>query len=260
MSAGLPMATALRCSGCEAELEARGVNASVGIASCQRCGKVMDLSAPRGPHARPVAAPEPVPDLPVRAPPPPAPLALRPRVPMPDGVTADERPGGLEVTYQASLGRRLTGVGLLALVGAYLGIRGAMEGALDSPAFLLAAGAYLVIGGYAALGYLVNQVRVRVESRKLGVEVGPLPWPGTVDLPRGEVRQLFVEARPRPNRAGSLLSCRWVLSAVTGPEHRRVELVRGLTSKQQALWLEQVLERALGIHPAPVGGEIDDAD
>lgn len=266
MSSGLPMAQALRCSGCDAEVEPRGVNVAVGIASCQRCGKVMDLAAPRGPQvgapapAAPAPKPEPAP-VALAAPRPRAePPALRSRVPMPEGVTAEEGPGGLEVTYRSSLGARLTTVGGLGLVGAYLGVRGYLDGALASVGFQLAAAVFLLVAGYAAAGYLVNRVRVRAKGRALDVEVGPLPWPGSLRVPRGEVRQLFAEARPIPNRDGTLRACSFVLSAVVGPESRRVELVTGLESKQQALWLEQVLERALGIHPARVGGEIDDAD
>jgi hypothetical protein len=100
---------------------------------------------------------------------------------------------------------------------------------------------------------LLNRVRVLVTRDALEIR----SWFRAKRFSRSDVHHLFVESRQVPNKDGEAESESFVLSALVGPELRRVELVKDLGERDEALWLEEALEHALRIHHAPVGGELD---
>lgn len=245
MTAPVLFAPPLCCPTCSTEFEAYAVNESQEIASCRQCGKVVDLGLSRA-APLPAAAQT---ALVAR------PRSERARVALPAGLTAFEQPGGLVVTWTRTLLARLSAVAPVALV---CGVLTYQLRKLSPPS--LAAGltaAIVLCGLYLAAGFLLNCVRIVAERKALFVRVGPVPWPGGRRLAAGAVRQLFCEAREVPDRNGKILSASYVLSAVVGPEGRRVELLTRLPQVEQALWLEQALEKALGIRDVAVGGEVE---
>src|SRR5690349_15283381 len=90
------IALSLRCPECGAELPARGLNESQQIASCGRCGKVIDLAQPRRP-ALVVVPPEPHRE---QAP-------ERPRVERPPHMTVVEEHGSLTMVWRPALPERV---------------------------------------------------------------------------------------------------------------------------------------------------------
>jgi hypothetical protein len=102
---------------------------------------------------------------------------------------------------------------------------------------------------YTALCGFVNRTRISVENGMLTVRHGPLPWPGNRTIATSDVRQLFCA-----ERVGNKGSRSYSLNAMlaTGPA---VPLLKNLNEPDQALYIEQILEKRLGIVDVPVAGE-----
>ncbi len=102
---------------------------------------------------------------------------------------------------------------------------------------------------YSTLCGLVNRTRMTVENGVLTIAHGPLPWRGNRAVSIGNLRQLFceqiVESKGRRSyRLSALLK--------TG---EKVALLSGLQEPDSALYLEELLEKRLGIADEPVAGE-----
>jgi hypothetical protein len=105
---------------------------------------------------------------------------------------------------------------------------------------------------YMLTGFL-NRTRIEVSRNQLTIRHGPLPWRGNQDLPGRQLTQLYGEEVT--SRGKNSVTITYDLHAVDR-EGRKVKLLSGLTEKDQVLYLEQTLERRLGIEDAPVAGEI----
>ena len=111
---------------------------------------------------------------------------------------------------------------------------------------------HVVIGlalSYFAAASFVNRTRVSVERGVLRITHAPLPWPGPRGLGTAQIRQLFCKRHVSRGKSGVRIS--WQLWALSDNESRR-KLLSSL-ELDQALYLEQELEKALGIHDRPVG-------
>ncbi|WP_236515578.1 hypothetical protein [Sandaracinus amylolyticus] len=95
---------------------------------------------------------------------------------------------------------------------------------------------------YWILVSLVNRTTLTVEGDTLSVRHGPLPWPGTQDVEVGRITQLFVRRRwherDRNRRTYTLAA------EIDGDA---IDLVRGLSNRDEALYLEHVIEDHLAI-------------
>jgi hypothetical protein len=234
------LAMALHCPECGAELAARGLNESQQIACCTRCGKVLDLARPR--RATPEVESAPRSEIA------PAPV----RLPKPDHMTVVEDQHRVTVTWKRPMRERvgpLLNLTLAAVFCFYV-----LLDVAAAPALL----ALLSCGWlYASAALLWNRTRVRATRELLEIDVGPLPWFGAHRLAREDVRQLFAEVRLVPDKNGQAELASYVVSGVIGPEQRRVELVTELAQPDDALWLEETLEHALGLRHTAVGGELE---
>ena len=92
-----------------------------------------------------------------------------------------------------------------------------------------------------------------VKPRFLTVKHGPLPWPGNLALPCDEVEQLFTREQITRTRNGSTTTYE-VHARLRGGVTRK--LIASLPNADQALFIEQQLERRLGIVDEPVAGEL----
>lgn len=118
---------------------------------------------------------------------------------------------------------------------------------------LLHVGAGVFIS-YAALAGWVNTTLVRVGQGRLSVKTAPLPFSRNWSLEAATLRQLYAKARQRSNGEGGS-STNYDLHAITN-DGRNLKLVSGLDSSEQAVFLEQRIERQLGIQNVPVQGQI----
>jgi hypothetical protein len=116
---------------------------------------------------------------------------------------------------------------------------------------------HVVVGlvlGYISLALLKNSTRVAIENDALRVSHYPLRWPGARSLPVRDIEQLYcdegvaytVNDRPVPGFN--------LLAQMKGGDE--IKLVKNLPEAAQALYIEQTLEKALGITDRPVPGEL----
>ena len=107
---------------------------------------------------------------------------------------------------------------------------------------------------YYALSGFVNRTRIVVTRSEITVRNGPLPWLGNRTLPSGEVDQLYIRERTgRGADGGSRTTYRVHVRTKSGYEK---PLVTGLSTREQARYIEQEIERYLEIPDQRVAGEI----
>lgn len=105
---------------------------------------------------------------------------------------------------------------------------------------------YYVIASY------VNTTIIRVSYERLMVKHGPVPWPGNKTIPCNSIAQLFCKEIISRNKNG--VSVTYTVSAIL-KNNTNIKLVSGLNLHEQALYIEQEIEKYLGIKDRPVKGE-----
>lgn len=118
------------------------------------------------------------------------------------------------------------------------------------PLIHVAAG--LVIA-YATLAGFVNRTTFAIERDHLTVRHGPLPWRGNLDVSTLQLEQLFCTQKISRGRNGTTL--RYNVEGLT-KDGRHLKVVSGLDTREQALFIEQTLERHLGIKNRRVRSEM----
>ncbi|OGG55453.1 MAG: hypothetical protein A3F84_14975 [Candidatus Handelsmanbacteria bacterium RIFCSPLOWO2_12_FULL_64_10] len=106
---------------------------------------------------------------------------------------------------------------------------------------------------YSVLAGYLNKTRIQVTPRSLEIEHGPLPWPGK-RLEASYVKQLYCKERIQHSRNSTSYS--YELRAVTHDGGDR-KLLKGLEEAEQALYLEQEIEKFLRIEDRPIRGELE---
>jgi hypothetical protein len=105
---------------------------------------------------------------------------------------------------------------------------------------------------YVVAGWL-NRTQVYVDRQGLYVRHRPLPWWGKADIDAADLKQLYVkEVVSRNRRSGETT---FELRAITHAG-RNIKIVGGLETQEQGLFLEQKIEKFLGIENARVPGEV----
>jgi hypothetical protein len=95
---------------------------------------------------------------------------------------------------------------------------------------------------YLALVILVNRTVIRVDSLRLTVRNGPLPWAGARDVPTGDIDQFYCEEYvSRTARGGTYYRIKLVRKS--GDE---LDLVSGLPPRVNAGVIIQHLKGYLG--------------
>lgn len=104
---------------------------------------------------------------------------------------------------------------------------------------------------YQGLTGLLNRTTITLADGILAVKHGPIPARGNRTLETSDVQQLYTEEIVG-SKGGKTYNLMVVVKS--GPT---VALAKGLTSPQQALYIEQVVEEHLGIPDAPVLGSYE---
>ena len=114
----------------------------------------------------------------------------------------------------------------------------------------------LVIIGltYYALAGWFNRTHIFVSHDRILVRHRPLPFLGNKTLSASDIKQLYAKKKISRRLEGDT-SVTYEVHAITHGG-RNVKLVRGLDSSEQALFIEQEIEKYLGIQDAPVKGEL----
>jgi len=108
---------------------------------------------------------------------------------------------------------------------------------------------------YTALTGWVNRTRITVDQGRISVRHGPLPWLGNKDLDGTTLKQLY--SKEKITRGRNSTSVTYEVHALT-TSGRNEKLLSSLETSEQALYIEQEIERYFRIEDAPVRGQIGD--
>jgi hypothetical protein len=106
---------------------------------------------------------------------------------------------------------------------------------------------------YYTLAGFRNRTLIRVSPSLLAVDHGPLPWWGNTHVDAPSIAQVYCKEHIRRSRGTTSASFSVHAATNAGGEEK---LVDDLESSDQALYLEQEIERFLGIKDVPVRGEM----
>jgi hypothetical protein len=243
------------CPSCKQVIPAEDLNLDRLVAKCRRCNTVFDFSAEVGGDGAPRAA-----------------ARRRGRVPLPPGITVSEdAPALLSADYREAarpprqsftIVRRWFSPTIVFmtffcvvwdtfLIFWYSRVHGA------SLLFYVFPLAHVAIGvglTYRTLCGYLNRTFIVADGDTFRLWHAPLPWPGRRELPAADLEQIYCEERvSRSNNNNSSVS--YDLSAAL-KDGRKLRLLRGLPSSDQALFIEQCIEEKLGIVDVEVPGEI----
>jgi len=186
----------------------------------------------------------------------------RKEIPLPRPDSVQVRDDGLELVITRKWAV-MNGVGTLFFGVFWTGITSGIflipdmlrEGAVAAPSWFgilfLTVGVFMIGGG---LYNIVNSTTYRISRDKLTVEHHPLPWPGAV-YPLEGVEQLFVKQHIRTTRSrnGTSTTITYSLNKVMGDG--RLVTIQDNMQPDAALYIEQEIERVLGLENIPVRGE-----
>ena len=106
---------------------------------------------------------------------------------------------------------------------------------------------------YTALACWVNTTRITVDQGKVTVRHGPLPWIGNKELDASNLKQLYSKEQISNSRNSTTVTYEVHAVTATGKNEK---LVSGLESSEQALYIEQEIERYFRIEDVPVRGQL----
>jgi hypothetical protein len=228
----------LRCKNCGAAIDPENFVEHLSMARCGHCETVFAVSGlPKSTGAAPAPRP-------------------RVKVPMPRGIQIDELGGSLEIR------RRWFSPAFLGLAFFCLFWNGFMVFwhvmALSMGAWFMSLFGLLhtAVGiGLACwtLAGLFNTTTIRARRGLIEIRSGPIPCGGNADIPTDDLAQLYCKERISHSKNGTSYS--YQVLAVTKANVRKT-LLKGLTEAEQALFIEQELERFLEIEDRPMPGEV----
>lgn len=222
----------LACSNCGLPYAPEAIDPTLGVAHCDACGTVSELVSRVRPQDKPV-------------------------VPMPASPHwVDAGPDGLHLTH-----RWMNAGGIFMLfftvfwcggIGFMMFGIAAADGLLAALPMLAVPHVWIGVGlAYYSAAVMLNTTVVTVEGGQLQVRHGPVPWWGQRSIPVGDVDQLYVErSGVRVNKQP-----RWNVAVMDRSGMGQV-LIRLVSSVAEARWLEDRIERALGVEDRPVMGEV----
>lgn len=115
----------------------------------------------------------------------------------------------------------------------------------------------LVAVAYYTLTKLFNATTITVTHNLLTVKHGPLPTWGNKQLDPTQIKQLFSQRVVKKSKNSTTIT--YDVRMVTGHNQQKT-LVSGLDTPEQALFLEEKIERYLGIRDKPITGEVNQTD
>lgn len=228
----------LTCTKCGAPIDSQDIHLDLGLARCAHCGTIFSLKQPAASGMTGT------------------PSTKRPPVPMPKNVEAVDTGTGLQLTYHWYSAKY---IGMIIFTLFWNGFMCAWHAiALSQGAYMMSVFGLLhtAIGigvAYYTLAGFLNRTTVTAEIGLLAVQHGPLPWPGNKQLLEEQLQQLYSKENVSHSKNGVNYSYE-VHAALHDGEP--VKLLGGLDTAEQALFIEQELERYLGIVDKPVRGEI----
>jgi hypothetical protein len=224
------MPSDLKCIACQAPIDPANVDAERDLATCGRCGRLMDLR-----KVRAASAPAPRPSGP----------RTRPTMELPTGMSV-ETGAGVVIRRRWLRSKHWFLLFLFGPPAAYVAY---LWTTIDASVWLVLGTLFVVSWNYNLVVAFVNSTVVSVDASRVVVRHGPLPSPfarGT-SIAKSDIAQLYAA------KYGALFAVEAKLKS--GKTQR---LVWPLVAAEQALFIEQQVERALGLVDVAVAGELGD--
>lgn len=229
----------LRCPACSSPLRSEDLDLGHGIAKCGACQALMTIPGP-APGAASAGGFQP-----------------RPPVPLPPRVRVDRSGSAVEIRRRWFTPAVLFMVAFCMFWDGFLVVwygvaltRGAPLLMSLFPLIHVAVGVGIT---YATLAAVLNTTTIRIQQGTLSIAHGPIPWRGNWTVPRGAIDQLWCKDVVRRGKHGPVHSYEVWIRLKAGTESKLVGA--GLTP-EQALFLEQQIESALGVRDRAVAGEM----
>lgn len=248
----------LKCEQCGAPYRTADLHLDRSLATCAACGGVQRLPGPAVAESRDASQP-------------PSPSKPAGDVPIPDRFTVTDEGQELTIQYRwfqwalffllffaIAWDSFLIGWYWMLTSGPFGGDNG-MPGPFKLIFFVFPI-AHVAVGvglTYFVLAGFLNSTVIRVADGMLRVRHGPIPWRGNLDLPTDGIEQIYCQKKLRTNRdddGRTTTSMNYEVHAVINGQKNK--LLGGLNDADHALFIEQRLERFLGIEDRPVPGEM----
>lgn len=232
----------VHCTNCGVQIPADDLNIDTGIAKCQACNCVFSfLEALRESSAA---------ERPLRA------TAERPVVPQPRGIMVDDLGGRLRLVRRWFRWPLLFLVFFCVAWDGFLVFWYSIAFTQNAPWIMVVFPvAHVAVGvglTYFVLCGFLNSTSIEVESGGLRIRHGPLPWWGNRTIETADLKQLYCQRRVRSSRNGTSETYELHAQLANGTQ---LKLLSGLEEAQDALYLEQQIEKYLGIRDIRVAGE-----
>ncbi|MBK7870191.1 MAG: hypothetical protein IPJ74_05620 [Saprospiraceae bacterium] len=111
---------------------------------------------------------------------------------------------------------------------------------------MIAGGIYFI---YIGLAKLLNKTTIEVNPKEILVRIRPLHWKGQKDIVRAAVQQFFIERKTK--RYKGHITYTYDVHFITHSGNYYT-LIEGLNYNEEAQFIEQKIERYLGIENQPV--------
>lgn len=234
----------LRCPSCASPLAVGDLGASRDFIQCSHCGTALALGGPE----TAAAPPDPAAERP----------RPRPEIPLPTSLQVTRVGDALEIRRRWFTPVVLFLVFFCVAWDGFLVFWYSMAARGNAPwIFILFPLIHVAVGvgiTYSTLATLFNSTVITVRRGSLAIRHGPLPWAGNLNLERGQIDQLYCRRTHRRNRHGTATFHEVWLKSRDG---RTRKILGNGIDLDQALVIEQQIERALGIPDRPVHGEIE---
>jgi len=242
------------CKACGATLRKDDIDFETGIACCQHCQAVMSFAQEMG--LKPQATPPPPPPREV-------PEMLRPIAPRPKKLKVEETVQGLQFTRPWFSPVHIFFAFFCVFWDGFLivwypigltvaGGPGSGPGLMMFlfPLIHVAVGVGLTY--YTICGF-VNRTILNVSDTTLSIEHKPLPWRGNRSLGTSNLKQLYCERKVSRSKNGTTVTYNLNAILTNGEKH---QLLTGLPQQDIAIYLEQQIEKRLGIEDERVAGDV----
>jgi hypothetical protein len=177
--------------------------------------------------------------------------------PMPSNVTVNDHGTGLTLNYRWYSPKFIFLIFFCIFWDGFLFVWYGQALSTNAPLMmilfpLLHVGVGVGLTYYTVAGFL-NRTVVEVSHEGLRIYYTPLPWFGNKTIPVSDLAQLYrEEVVSRGNRSTRVT---YQLSAVS-KESKKIKLLGGIETTDVALFLEQEIEKWLGIKDVKVAGEM----
>lgn len=225
----------ISCRACGREIPAQNVNLSTVLAKCDYCNAVFSFAENVGIASRPVSP--------------------RGAIEQPRKITVDEWGSRLTIRRSWFSAALFFMAAFCCFWDGFLVVWYSIAIANRGPILMLVFPVLHVAVGvgltYAVLAGFLNRTTIVVDGGQLTVRHGPLPWKGNISAPTHDIRQFFcVEEHAKSRRSADTFA----VIALT-QDDTQFPVVRGLDDPNHALFIEQTLERHLGLRDEHVAGE-----